>query len=146
MRKLLILLGVALLVAALLAGCSSDDAEEPEPQQEETQTVDEEASMEEDVDAEEDTDVEEDADAEEEATFTLAELAEFDGKGGNPAYVAVDGVVYDVTGSADWPEGDHTPCNLNAAAGRDLSDLMDQAPARMRALIESQPVVGVLVE
>ena len=138
MRRFLILLGVALLIVALLAGCSSDDTKEPEPQQDETQTTDEDATMEEDTDAEDD--------AEEEATFTLAELAEFDGKGGTPAYVAVDGVVYDVTGRTNWPEGDHTPCNLDAMAGKDLSDLMDQAPARMRGLIESEPVVGVLEE
>jgi predicted heme/steroid binding protein len=138
MKKLLILLGVALLIAALFVGCSSDDAEEP--QQEETQTTDEDATMEEDMDAEED------AGAEEEMTFTLAELAEFDGKGGNPAYVAVDGVVYDVTGSANWPEGDHTPCDLDAMAGKDLSDVLEQSPARMRTLIENQPVVGMLEE
>jgi len=137
MRRFLILLGVALLIAALFAGCSSDESEEPEPQQDETQTTDEDTSMEEDMDAEEEAG---------EATFTLAELAEFDGRDGNPAYVAVDGVVYDVSGSTYWPQGDHAPCNLNAMAGQDLSDLMDQSPPRMRALIESQPVVGVLQE
>jgi predicted heme/steroid binding protein len=78
--------------------------------------------------------------------FTLAELAEFDGKDGKPAYVAVDGIVYDVTGSANWQEGDHTPCNLDAAAGKDLSAVLAQAPARMRGYIEAMPVVGSLQE
>jgi predicted heme/steroid binding protein len=77
-------------------------------------------------------------------TFALAELAQFDGKDGRPAYVAVDGVVYDVSGSAQWPQGDHTPCNLDAMAGKDLSEVLKQSPARMRALIEAQPVVGKL--
>jgi predicted heme/steroid binding protein len=77
-------------------------------------------------------------------TFTLAELAEFDGKGGKPAYVAVDGVVYDVSDSTQWPQGDHSPCDLDAAAGKDLSGVLEQSPARMRALIEAMPVVGTL--
>ncbi len=78
--------------------------------------------------------------------FTLAELAEFDGKGGKPAYIAVDGVVYDLSGSATWPEGKHTPCNLGAMAGRDLSEELKQAPARMRENLKRFPVVGTLGE
>ncbi len=74
--------------------------------------------------------------------FTTQELATFNGKNGSPAYVAVDGVVYDVTGSDDWPEGDHTPCSLDAAAGKDLSQVITQAPPAMRTYIQSRPVVG----
>ncbi len=77
-------------------------------------------------------------------TFTLDELAKFDGQNGNPAYVAVDGVVYDVSGSGFWANGDHTQCNLGATAGRDLSDVIAQAPSRMRAALQRMPVVGSL--
>lgn len=80
-----------------------------------------------------------------EKTFTPAELEQYNGKGGQPAYVAVDGVVYDVTGSNQWSEGQHSPCNLGAMAGKDLSAVLNQAPARMRGYIESKPVVGKLV-
>ena len=76
--------------------------------------------------------------------FTSEDLAQFDGKDGRPAYVAVDGVVYDVSDSSRWPEGVHTVCNLGAMAGQDLSDILAQAPARMRALMKEMPVVGSL--
>lgn len=79
-----------------------------------------------------------------EKTFTLEELAQFDGLEGRSAYVAVDRVVYDVSGSARWPDGRHLPCSLGAIAGRDLSAEIEQAPANMRALLEKMPVVGRL--
>ena len=34
--------------------------------------------------------------------LTLEELAKFNGKDGNPAYVAVDGIIYDVSASPAW--------------------------------------------
>jgi len=79
-----------------------------------------------------------------EKVFTVQELAGFDGKNGKPAYVAVDGVVYDVTGSANWPGGKHSPCSLDSAAGKDLSEVIKQAPPRMRTYIQAKPVVGSL--
>ena len=79
-----------------------------------------------------------------EKIFSLTELAEFDGKDGGAAYVAVDGVVYDVSGSVRWPEGQHSSCNLGAMAGKDLSEEIEQAPASMRALLEKMRVVGKL--
>ena len=52
-----------------------------------------------------------------EKTFTTTELAEFDGRNGHPAYVAVKGVVYDVSNVPQWKGGKHHG-NL---AGRDLT-------------------------
>ena len=79
-----------------------------------------------------------------EKVFTVDELAQFDGTNGSAAYVAVDGVVYDVTGSRMWPDGTHGRCDLGASAGRDLSELINQAPANMRSLLAKMPVVGKL--
>jgi predicted heme/steroid binding protein/predicted small secreted protein len=77
-------------------------------------------------------------------TFTLEELAQYNGKNGQPAYVAVDGVVYDVTGSSMWSQGVHSSCSPNTTAGNDLSEIMKQAPARMRDNLKKFPVVGTL--
>ena len=49
--------------------------------------------------------------------FTSSELSKYDGKNGNPAYVAVDGVVYDVTNNAAWAAASH----FGLSAGRDLT-------------------------
>ncbi len=57
--------------------------------------------------------------------FTREELATFNGKDGSPAYVAYKGVVYDVTDSAMWGDGDHEGMHF---AGADLTEEHDDAP------------------
>ena len=52
-----------------------------------------------------------------EKIFTLDELKNYDGKEGRKAYIAVDGVVYDVTNVAAWQGGTHHGNN----AGNDVS-------------------------
>ena len=57
--------------------------------------------------------------------LTEAQLAEFDGRDGRPAYVAYKGVVYDVSDSTMWDEGYHLGSHQ---AGADLTDEHDDAP------------------
>lgn len=56
--------------------------------------------------------------------FTPQDLAQFDGKNGRPAYFAYKGKVYDVTGNAQWTNGDH----YGNLAGQDLTGKMAGAP------------------
>ncbi|MDW8803107.1 cytochrome b5 domain-containing protein [Clostridium sp. A1-XYC3] len=49
--------------------------------------------------------------------FTLEELAEYSGAGGKPAYVAINGVVYDVSLNSAWGGGTH----FGLYSGKDLT-------------------------
>jgi len=75
-----------------------------------------------------------------EKTFTVAELATFTGQNGNPAYIAVDGVVYDVTKVAVWGSRLH---NGVFQAGKDYSAEIKKAPHGVDKLLTAVRV-GVL--
>jgi predicted heme/steroid binding protein len=72
--------------------------------------------------------------------FTLEDLAEYDGRDGRPAYVAFEGVVYDVTESAMWDEGDHEGQHQ---AGHDLTAEHEDAPHE--PYVTDFPEIGRLV-
>ncbi|MFL0266720.1 cytochrome b5 domain-containing protein [Candidatus Clostridium radicumherbarum] len=72
--------------------------------------------------------------------FTLAELSKYDGQNGNPAYVAVDGVIYDVTNAKGWRNGQHVG---GVTAGKDLSKEIEQSP-HGKDVLQGLPVVGKL--
>jgi len=77
--------------------------------------------------------------------LTKEQLREFNGKDGRPAYIAVDGTIYDVTQSRLWRGGEHDPSHHEAFAGRDLSDLIHESPHGDKHL-KYFPVVGRLIE
>jgi predicted heme/steroid binding protein len=74
-------------------------------------------------------------------TFTPKELSRYNGKHGAPAFVAYEGVVYDVTSSFLWQKGEHQVLH---GAGSDLTLEMSQAP-HTAAVFGKFPVVGVLI-
>jgi len=82
------------------------------------------------------------AEEEELRTFTLEELSIYDGLEDRDAYVAVNGYVYDVTNSSQWPNGLHRGQHQ---AGQDLSDAINTSPHGMSAL-NNVPRIGKLVE
>jgi predicted heme/steroid binding protein len=71
-------------------------------------------------------------------TFTLEELAQYNGKNGKPAYLAVDGLVYDLT--SVFKNGTH----YQHLAGRSLTKEFYSAHAK--SALQKYPIVGKLKE
>lgn len=72
-----------------------------------------------------------------EKIFSKKELKAFNGQDGQPAYVAVNGIVYDVTNFAAWEGGHHH----GARAGIDVTKIFAKSP-HGPALFEKLPAVG----
>jgi len=71
--------------------------------------------------------------------FTLEELALNDGRDGHPAYVAVNGFVYDVSSRAGWASGIH----FGLRAGKDLTQEFYSCHGDP-IFLASLPIVGFL--
>ena len=78
-------------------------------------------------------------------TFTAEELKKYNGRDGMPVYVAVDGIVYDLSKSKYWKTGTHMKMH---EAGTELSeDIHKKAPQSIHRggkILERMPKVGVL--
>lgn len=74
--------------------------------------------------------------------MTIEELAQFDGKDGAKAFVAIDGDVYEVTGDRKWLDGNHEE---GMTAGRDLSEFISGAPHGYD-ILKQFTIVGKIVE
>lgn len=141
MKKLAILITLILTIS----GCASADVEDNETSDEtmateemtenevvpETEESSDSKEMEEESVTEEEMDqpaaeVEEMEEPEADSSvFTAESLAEFDGMDGSRAYIAIEGIVYDVTDNPLWSEGLHQG---RFQAGQDLTEDMKKAP------------------
>lgn len=74
--------------------------------------------------------------------LTLEQLKQYDGQNGNPAYVAVDGVIYDMTNVSEWKNGEHN----GYTAGQDLTDIIKNKSPHGVSKLNGVPVVGKLVD
>jgi predicted heme/steroid binding protein len=72
--------------------------------------------------------------------LTLAELAKFDGADGKPAYVAVDGVIYDMSKVKAWKKGRHH----GNIAGKDLTEVIKKKSPHGLKVLKKLPVAGKL--
>ena len=72
---------------------------------------------------------------------SLSELGDYNGKDGTPAYIAVDGVVYDVTDNEACAGVDHN----DLPAGFDYTDEILESP-HGEEVLENLEVVGNLVD
>lgn len=72
--------------------------------------------------------------------FDAEELAKYDGQNGNPAYVAVDGKVYDVSDVSEWKDGSHFG---KFQAGQDLTEEIKTLSPHGVSKLDSVPIVGL---
>lgn len=73
------------------------------------------------------------------AEITSKELSTFDGMEGRPAYVAVNGIIYDVSNEATWGGASH----FGLMAGKDLTPQFNSCHG-MIGILSKLPKVGVL--
>ena len=74
--------------------------------------------------------------------FTAQELSTYNGENGNPVYVAMDKVVYDLSGAPAWAGGTHN----GMTAGQDLTSWFKDCHLGAVSVLEKYPKVGVLKE
>lgn len=74
--------------------------------------------------------------------ISSAELARNNGKNGNDCYVAVDGVVYEISGIAEWINGIHVTTS-GVTCGNDHTQKIKESP-HGRSVLSRLKVVGRL--
>ncbi|QGG49037.1 cytochrome b5 domain-containing protein [Heliorestis convoluta] len=76
-----------------------------------------------------------------EQTFTAEALKQYDGREGRPAYIAIDGIVYDVTKEPTWEAATH----FQLLAGQNLTEPFQRCHRGRQDILERLPRVGLLV-
>lgn len=122
-EKILVLLIIIMTLSVV--ACNKETTVEEQPSTEEQVTIES---------------IEADPTTENDLVLSTEELAEYNGKDGKPAYIAIDGIIYDVTDSNLWNEGEHN----GFEAGKDLTtELMEKSPHK-DSVIERLTPVGTL--
>lgn len=149
--KKLLTMTVAFLIIFSLAACSQNtqgavdgnlDSPAPDPSEKTLESGDNTAT--EDNESNENGDIGNSSDNSKETAgdrvFTLKELSAYNGQDGMPAYIAVDGVVYDVSNVGPWKNGTHN----SFKAGEDLTVEIKEISPHGVGNLEGLPIVGKL--
>ena len=145
--KASLLILILLSLALILSACSGPAPEEPSYEPAETEApAESDSDMSQDTPSEEMTDDVEGQDEgmvseEDLPEMTLDELSTYTGKDGQPAYVAVDGIVYDVSHLDKWKTGQHMGQH---DAGQDLSEEILESPHGKKILERAIPVAKLV--
>ena len=70
------------------------------------------------------------------------ELALYNGKDGNQAFISVDGIIYDVTDYPNWLDGE----NEAQYHGKDITEEIETLTPEGRAILDDLPIVGELLD
>lgn len=120
MKKTALIL-ICLLCAAVLAGCSSDQDTKLSSDQKDAIVSSVQSSG--------------------NITLTADQLAAFDGRNGRPAYIALDGMIYDVSNIKEWKGGSHHGCH----AGQDITEAFKNSP-HDSSIMKGVPAIGKLTD
>lgn len=143
--KKLLTMTVAFLIIFSLAACSQNtqetvsgnlDSPSPSPSEKSLEFSDNTTNEDDDSGNSNDTSKEIAGDR----VFTLEELSAYNGQDGMPAYIAVDGVVYDVSNVGPWKNGTHN----SFKAGDDLTVEIKEISPHGVGNLEGLPIVGKL--
>lgn len=144
-NKTILMMILVLIMALVLAACTNEaNTAETQEEQMTEEPMEEADDMEEMTEDEEmaDEEPEEEMEAEsDELMLTVDELKMYDGTNGNPAYVAYDGVIYDVTNDSNWASGSHG----GNMVGTDITENLDSAPHGTSKLSQLE-AVGKIIE
>jgi len=72
--------------------------------------------------------------------FTIEELSTYNGLNGRPPYVAINGIVHDMSAKSAWRNGTH----FGLFAGKDLSAEFMECHQGLQLILDMLPQVGIL--
>ncbi|HPF87875.1 MAG TPA: cytochrome b5 domain-containing protein [Candidatus Limiplasma sp.] len=141
MRKKQLIIPLLLLLALTLTGCTTSSTDSDTAVAAETASVTQAAVSQPTETAQPTANPQTDTQSQE-VRMTREELAQYDGKNGNPAYIAVDGVIYDVTNVPPWAGGNHN----GFTAGQDLTEEIKTVSPHGVSKLNGLTVVGTLAD
>ena len=141
MKPFITILLIIVFSISLLFGCAqTNDAQSAGTNESATATTAGEEALSSSSSADQSADP--DASGTQELVLTLEELAAYNGQDGMPAYIAVDGIIYDVSDVIEWTGGAHN----GFSAGNDLTEQIKTISPHGVSKLTGVPAVGTLAD